>query len=185
VAQDDRRTPRPGPYRKPDRVDIVVVGPGEGGNAEFGALLEKLRKLAGLSRADAAAKLGLSAEYLRLIEAGKRTPALGQMPRFLDAYGAEGDVEVPQPDGSCMDLLVFLRPDDDPIFVEFRSRIREARRRGRRNLGGDMGWQGPAESGELVDERHAAELGAVVSLLTSADTGLLRRIRRMLEDELG
>ena len=185
MAQDDRRSQRPGRYRKPDRVDIVVVGPGEGGNAEFGALLEKLRKLAGLSRAGAAAKLGLSAEYVRLIEAGERTPALGQMPRFLDAYGAEGGVEVPQPDGSCIDLLVFLRSGDDPIFVEFRSRIREARRRGHRNLGGDMGWQGDAESRELVDERYAAELGAVVALLASADTGLLRRVRKMLEDELG
>jgi hypothetical protein len=32
----------------------------------------------------------LSAEYLRLIEVGKRTPALGQMRKFLDTYGADG-----------------------------------------------------------------------------------------------
>jgi transcriptional regulator with XRE-family HTH domain len=174
----------PGQQARWAPVDIVVVGPGEGGNAEFGALLEKLREIAGLSRADAASRLGLSAEYLRLIEAGKRTPALGQMPRFLDAYGAEGGVEVPQSDGSSVDLIVFLRPEDDPIFVEFSSRIREARRRGRRSLDDGVEWHGDAESTDQVDERRATELGAVVSLLASADTGLLRRVRRMLEIEL-
>ena len=84
-----------------------VVGPGEPDNSRFGELLEGLRWKAGLSRADAAAKLGLSSEYLRLIEVGKRTPALGQMRNLLDAYGAEGEVERISPQGYRQDLVVF------------------------------------------------------------------------------
>ena len=70
-----------------------TVGPGQPDNSRFGELLESLRWKAGLSRADAAAKLGLSSEYLRLIEIGKRTPALGQMRNLLYVYGAQGDVQ--------------------------------------------------------------------------------------------
>src|SRR4051794_36452633 len=105
----------------------MVVGPGESDNRRFGELLADLRRHAGLSRADAATKLGLSAEYLRLIEAGRRTPALGQMRAVLDAYGAEGAVEQVMPGGDRPDLVVFPPGRDEPEFVEFKSRIREAR----------------------------------------------------------
>ena len=91
---------------KPSPVPKWVVGRGEPDNSHFGKLLEDLRWKAGLSRADAATRLGLSPEYLRLIEAGKRTPALGQMRNLLDAYGAEGEVERISPQGYRQDLLI-------------------------------------------------------------------------------
>ena len=167
----------------------LVVGPGEPDNSRFGELLERLRRKAGLSRADAAAKLGLSSEYLRLIEVGKRTPALGQMRNLLGAYGAEGDVERISPEGYRQDLLVFdpLDGDDgDPVIIEFRitSRIREARRRA---LGGpadeDEDWQ--QATYERPAESRAAEIGLVVSLLTRADDNTLRKVRKLLEDKVG
>jgi transcriptional regulator with XRE-family HTH domain len=165
----------------------LVVGPGEPDNSRFGELLERLRRKAGVSRADAAAKLGLSSEYLRLIEVGKRTPALGQMRNLLGAYGAEGDVERISAQGYRQDLLVFdpLNGDDgDPVIVEFRSRIREARRRA---LGGpadeDEDWQ--QATYERPAESRAAEIGLVVSLLTRADDNTLRKVRKLLEDKVG
>jgi transcriptional regulator with XRE-family HTH domain len=186
VAEDEGGSDMPGPYRRPDYFDVVVaVGPGEPDNVEFGSLLRILRDHARMSRADAAAKLGLSVEYLRLIEAGKRTPALGQMRSFLEAYDAEGAVESVQPDGSVADLIVMNPETGDPSIVEFRSRIREARRRGRRDTGGGTAWRQDAHPADLADNRHAAELGAVVALLTRAGSDTLRKIRELLEDELG
>jgi transcriptional regulator with XRE-family HTH domain len=177
---------------RPPFVDLVV-GPGlESDNRRFGELLERLRWRAGLSRADAAAKLGLSAEYLRLIEVGKRTPALGQMRKFLDTYGADGGVEKVMPGGDRPDLIVFdpLHGDGgDPVIVEFTSRIREARRRA---LGGppdEEDWQEDLDSQRWVygspSASRASELGVVVSLLTRANDGTLRKIRDMLEREVG
>lgn len=172
---------------EPSPVVDLVVGPGKPDNSHFGELLERLRWKAGLSRADAAAKLGLSSEYLRLIEVGKRTPALGQMRNLVDAYGAEGEVESISPQGYRQDLAVFdpLHGDDgEPVFVEFSSRIREARRRA---LGGpadeDEGWQ--QATYERPAESRAAEIGLVVSLLTRADDNTLRKVRKLLEDKLG
>jgi transcriptional regulator with XRE-family HTH domain len=169
----------------------LVVGPGESDNSRFGELLERLRWKAGLSRADAAAKLGFSSEYLRLIEVGKRTPALGQMRNFLAAYGADGDVERVSPQGYRQDLLVFdpLHGDDgEPVTVEFKSRIREARRRA---LGGppdEEVWQQDLDQQPRIYDSpsasRAAELGAVVSLLTRADDSTLRKIRELLEDAI-
>lgn len=165
----------------------LVVGPGEPDNSHFGELLERLRWKAGLSRADAAAELGLSSEYLRLIEVGKRTPALGQMRNLLDAYGAEGEVERISPQGYRQDLVVFdpLNGDDgDPVIVEFKSRIREARRRA---LGGPADEDEDREqvTYERPDGSRAAEIGLVVSLLTRTDDKTLRTIRKLLEDEVG
>jgi transcriptional regulator with XRE-family HTH domain len=170
----------------------LVVGPGmDADNGRFGELLKRLRWKAGLSRADAAGKLGFSAEYLRLIEVGKRTPALGQMRNVLGVYGANGDVERISPDGYRQDLLVFdpLHGDDgDPVAIEFTSRIREARRRA---LGGPPDkedWQQDLDQQKRLYDRpsarRAAELGVVVSLLTRASDSTRRKIREMLEDEV-
>lgn len=171
----------------PSPVIDMLVGPGEADNARFGHLLENLRWNAHLSRADAAAKLGFSSEYLRLIETGKRTPALGQMRNFLAVYDAKGSVEQVRPDGYRQDLLLFdpLQGDDgEPYVIEFKSRIREARRTA---LGGP-----PDEDEDLQESVHerpsdsrAAELGQVVSLLTRADAKTLRKVRRLLEDHVG
>ena len=72
----------------------------------------------------------------------------------------------------------------EPVFVEFTSRIREARRRA---LGGppdeDEDWQQAAY--ERPAESRAAEIGLVVSLLTRADNNTLRKVRALLEDEVG
>lgn len=162
-----------------------VVGPGESrNNSRFGELLESLRWKAGLSRADAAAKLGLSSEYLRLIEVGKRTPALGQMRNLLDAYGAEGEVEKISPQGYRQDLVVIDPLNGDPVFVEFKSRIREARRRA---LGGttDEDEDQPHVTDGRPAEGRSAEIGVVVALLTRADDNTLREIRKLLEDRVG
>src|SRR4051794_7669648 len=169
---------------KPGPVDWVV-GPGERDNSRFGEFLKDLRRKAGLSRADAAAKLGLSSEYLRLIESGKRTPALGQMRNLLDAYGAKGEVQRKR--GCRHDLVIFdpLKGDDgDPVFVEFRSRIREARRRA---FGGptDEDEERQHATSERPDESRVAEIGLVVSLLTRADDNTLREVRKLLEDKGG
>ncbi len=167
----------------------MVVGPGAPDNRPFGQLLEGIRKHNGLSRADAAAKLGLSAEYVRLIEAGKRTPALGQMRVFLSAYGAEGAVEQVMPDGYRPDLVVLDPVGGQAYFVEFKSRIREARRSGRRDPVDPADWQEDVDPQEWVDDgpsaSRAAELGAVVSLLTQAGSDTIRKIRKLLENEVG
>ncbi|MGW0692806.1 helix-turn-helix domain-containing protein [Streptomyces sp. NPDC002738] len=164
----------------------MVVGPGEADNSHFGELLERLRWKAGLSRADAAAKLGFSSEYLRLIEVGKRTPALGQMRNLLSVYGAVGAVEEISPDGYRQDLLVFdpLDGDDgDPVIVEFTSRIREARRSA---LGGfpDDDEDPRQTAYERPTANRAAELGMVVSLVARADDATLRKIRKLLEERV-
>jgi transcriptional regulator with XRE-family HTH domain len=175
---------REGPFGEGAPVDMVV-GPGEADNKRFGELLERLRWKTGLSRSDAAAQLGFSGEYLRLIELGKRTPALGQMRKFLSVYGAKGGMEL-DPHGHRQDLILFdpINDDDrDPTFVEFKSRIREARRS---MLGGPPGdeddWD--QSGGEQPTESRASELGLVVSLLTRADGRTLRRIRELLEEEV-
>lgn len=183
--EDDARPPED--FQRPPYVDLVV-GPGmESDNRQFGELLERIRWKAGLSRAEAATKLGFSSEYLRLIEVGKRTPALGQMPRFLRAYGADAEIEEVMPSGDRPDLVVIDPLDGDAVIVEFKSRIREARRNA---LGGPP--EQDDEPGDLDLQVHgrpsasrARELGLVVSLLTRADDITLRKIRGLLEDEIG
>jgi hypothetical protein len=175
----------------------LVVGPGlESDNRRFGKLLERLRRRAGLSCADAAAKLGLSAEYLRLIEVGMRTPALGQMRKFLATYGADGEVEKVMPGGDRPDLVVFdpLDGDDgDPVLVEFnvefKSRIREARRSALSGPPEKENRQEDLDSQRRVygspSASRTSELGVVVSLLSRADDSTLRKIRDILEREVG
>jgi len=173
-------------FTRPPYLDMVV-GPGESDNARFGELLRRLRRNSGLSRADAATKLGFSTEYLRLIEAGRRTPALGQMARFLETYGAEGAVEATQPDGSRVDFAVFDPPGDDPLFIEFNSRIREARRSGHEEQGAVPGWDDEDDDewfGEGLSDGRAAEIGLIVTLLTRAEHDTLRKIRKLLEDQV-
>lgn len=158
---------RPSPYS-------WVVGPGSKDNVRFGKLLESLRWKAGLSRTEAAGKLGLSSEYLRLIEVGKRAPALGQMRKILDVYGADGEVEKVSPQGYRQDLIVLDPLDGEPVIVEFTSRIREARRKA---------LDGPLDADEdpAEPEHRAAVLGRIVMLLSQADDDTLRRVRGILE----
>lgn len=161
-----------------------VVGPGAPDNRPFGELLQDIRIHNERSRADVAAEVGLTAEYVRLIETGQRTPALGQMPALLQAYGADGAVEQEMPDGSKPDL-VLLDGEGDPHFIAFTSRIREARRRRQRERGLHRD-DDPEDSwdGTIVVEAHAAELGLVVLLLSRAAPETLQTVRQLLEAEL-
>lgn len=168
----------------------MVVGPGmSSGNRRFGALLARVREHAGLSRADAAATLGVSAEYLRLIELGRRTPALGQMRSFLNAYHANGEVGLLQPGGDRPDLILMDPLDDEPVLVEFKSRIREARRstvsspRGVADQQKDLDFLKPDHAGPSAS--RAADLGFVVSLLARADDSTIRKVRDLLQNEVG
>ena len=166
----------------------LAVGPGEPDNSRFGELLERLRLETGLSRADAAAKLGLSPEYLRLIEVGKRTPALGQMRNLLVRLRrAKVTSKGSRLRGYRQDLLVFDPLDGengDPVIVEFTSRIakHDERHSGvpptRMRVGNGATYERPVES-------RAAEVGLVVSLLIRADDNTLRKVRKLLEDKVG
>ena len=163
APHDDRRT--------------LVVGPGESGNEEFGSLLRALREFVRLSRIEAAARLGVSLEYLRLIEAGRRIPALGQMPRFLSEYHALGGTHIPQHDGSVADLILYLRPEE-PVFVEFRSRIREAR--GRPQTSNALPSLSAEHDADQRRNEHNAQLGEVVSMLAVVGPETVRKVRELL-----
>lgn len=185
----DQNLPERPPHEEPPPYDMVV-GPGmSSGNRRFGGLLARVREHAGLSRADAAATLGVSAEYLRLIELGRRTPALGQMRSFLDAYHANGAVGLLQPGGERPDLILMDPFDDEPVLVEFKSRIREARRsrvnssRGVADRQKDLDFLEPVH--EDPSASRAADLGFVVSLLVRADDSTIRKVRDWLQNEVG
>lgn len=129
----------------------LVVGPGEDDNKHFGEILERLRKRAELSRLEAANAIGVTSEYIRLIERGLRTPAVGQMPRIMGAYGIHGD-------------SIFFGEKSITVEgheVEFTSRIQEAR-------------------GKAEPNRYE-KIGRIVSLLSTTDEVTMNKIYRILE----
>jgi len=130
----------------------LVVGPNESGNEEFGKLLEDLRTRARMSRNAAAKLLGLSSEYLRLVEHGKRVPAQGQMPFILDIYGMN------------YRFLGDRRLQVGDYIVEFTSRIREAR-----------DATGASMMFDTTPTRNE-QIGRIVTLLGLADDETLRGI---------
>jgi transcriptional regulator with XRE-family HTH domain len=91
------------------------IGPGEDDNKAFGDWLRQLRHTAELSRTEAGNKLSFTADYVRLIEQGKRTPASENMSRIFEAY----EVIYEKPDSHIWHV-------DDKI-IAFTSRIIEAR----------------------------------------------------------
>ena len=110
------------------------------------------------------------------------------MRSFIEAYRADGAVGKLQPGGDTPDLIVLDPLNGEPVIVEFKSRIREARRisvRPRRSQAGRGGVNLPAQlgAGDAVD--RAVELGIVVSLLTQADDSMVREIRKLLEAHVG
>lgn len=170
-------------HEDPLNIDLVI-GPGhETDNRSFGRMLSEFRQLSGLSRASAAASLEVSGEYLRLLELGRRTPALGQMQTFIQLYGIKGEVGRLQPGGDRPDLILFPPHDDEPITVDFASRIREARRRGINLASEAEERRGALRSAEadLPSENRAVELGLIVSLLASADDQTLGEVYDLLE----
>jgi len=108
---------------------------------------------------------------------------------FLGAYGADGEVERVMPGGDRPDLLVIDPLNGDAVIVEFKSRIREARRSALGNPPGMVDRQEDLDIHTWVYDSpspsRAAELGVVVSLLTRADDSTIRQIREILEDEVG
>jgi len=139
----------------------LVVGPNEPDNLEFGRLLEEFRLKVDLTRRKAADILGVSSEYVRLIERGQRTPALGNMPTLMRMYSVNYSAHV---NGGLIDL-----GPSGQIFVEFTSRIRERR--------------DPNDPPVLRDNSSSNRtmlIGQVVSLCVSADTETLRQIYRTL-----
>lgn len=170
----------------PEFVDMEV-GPGrDSDNRRFGSFLADLRDRSGLSRAAAATALGVSPEYLRLIELGRRTPALGQMRGLLDTYQVEGAVGRLQPGGDRPDLFVLDPRSGDPVIVEFSSRIREAR--GNRHVpSSETLKQEDGLASESLDPsaNRATDLGHVVTLLARADARTIRKVQDLLQRELG
>lgn len=174
-------------HEDPPYIDLVI-GPGhEQDNRSFGRMLSEFRQLAGLSRASAAASLEVSAEYLRLIELGRRTPALGQMQAFIQLYGIKGEVGRLQPGGDRPDLILFPPHDDEPITIDFASRIREARRRGIDLASEAEGRRTAVRSAEAnsPSENRAVELGLILSLLASANDQTLGEVYDLLERSSG
>ena len=178
----DRYSSRQRPsHEEPPYIDMVVGPDRDNDNRRFGQMLADYRQEAGLSRDDAAAAMGISAEYLRLVELGRRTPAMGQMHAFLEVYGIEGAVGKLQPGGDRPDLILFPHGADEPVTLDFASRIRGARRRGTltgRGSASEPGAHSPAD----IDENRAIELGRLVARLATADIETLRKIYELLED---
>lgn len=169
---------------RPEFVDLVV-GPGQDkDNRKFGELLARIRQHAGRTRVEAAAELGLSAEYLRLIELGRRTPALGQMEKFLKAYQAEGDVMKLHPNGTRPDLLISDMYNKEPVVVEFKSRIREARRSEARSAEMEASLSGQWDYPESMEDDYSKDLRAAINLLLTAEHAAVIKVRKFLQSEV-
>jgi transcriptional regulator with XRE-family HTH domain len=93
----------------------LIVGPNEIDNLKFGGILHTFRIRNQLSKPKAAERIGVSPEYVRLIERGERTPALGTLLKILDIYGVSYERN-----GSQVVM-------DETVLVDFTSRIKNAR----------------------------------------------------------
>src|SRR4051794_36422070 len=78
--------------------------------------MHRLRDKAKLTQAEAADKIDLSSEYIRVIETGKRSPSLGVAQKMLHIYGVFYYID--------KNVMTF-----DTFTVKFTSRIQEARRK--------------------------------------------------------
>jgi transcriptional regulator with XRE-family HTH domain len=93
---------------------ILTVGPEEADNPAFGHILLSFRTRMNLTRSEAASRIGVTSEYVRMIEKGERSPALGMALKILDAY------EVPW---TLDESQVYF----ENVSAEFSGRIKEAR----------------------------------------------------------
>jgi transcriptional regulator with XRE-family HTH domain len=132
------------------------VGPNEPDNVPFGDLLKRFRVQKGLTRAQAADRLAVTSEYLRLIERGKRTPAFGTMPLIFGIY----DVHFIT-DGERYVI--------DEASIEFTSRIREGRQKTTTD-----------EQHILVTTNRARQIAEIVELLMTTDEATLRAVHNRL-----
>lgn len=142
------------------------VGPNESDNERLGELLRQLRvDTAGLTQVQAAERLHISSEYIRLFEKGQRVPPAGRFVVILDVY------EVPYE----------LHREKDHYAVSvgeyriaFTSRIREVRR------------STPKQARYLltqVDRQRKELLGEILVLATQADERTLFDIRNQLRGD--
>jgi transcriptional regulator with XRE-family HTH domain len=95
-------------------VVALIVGPDEPDNVKFGEILHALRSR---PRSVVAEELNVSSEYVRLIERGERSPALGTALKMLNLYSISYELDKFQ--------LTFQYRKH--YSVEFTSRIKEAR----------------------------------------------------------
>nr|WP_249404823.1 helix-turn-helix transcriptional regulator [Plantibacter sp. CFBP 8798] len=144
-------------------------------------MLCEFRELVGLSRSEAAGQLQMSAEYLRLIELGRRTPAMGQMNLFMSVYGINGELGKLQHDGNKPDLIFFPPLSDEPMTVDFASRIREARRPSRQRTRHALS---KAEAGQFhsdqISDSRAQAIAAIVALIRDVDNSTLANALEVL-----
>jgi transcriptional regulator with XRE-family HTH domain len=94
----------------------LTIGPNQIDNLSFGRILAVFRIKNNLTKPKAAERIGVSSEYIRLMERGERTPALGTVLKILDIYGVSYERK-PK----------FQVVIDGNISVKFTSRIKEAR----------------------------------------------------------
>lgn len=134
----------------------LVVGPDEKDNVMFGEMMAYFRQEARFTRATAADAFGLSPEYIRLIERGKRTPAAASLPKMLNVYGVDAVERV-------LDRLVVI----GDIHVEFTSRITEAR-------------GSASERSMPVRTRRSRKIGRIVERLIQADDETLDLVLELL-----
>jgi transcriptional regulator with XRE-family HTH domain len=94
---------------------FLTVGPDQIDNLSFGGILATFRIKNNLTKPKAAERIGVSSEYVRLMERGDRTPALGTLLKILDIYGISHERN-----GSQVVI-------DGNVSVEFTSRIKAGR----------------------------------------------------------
>ena len=123
--------------------------------------MRTLRDEVGFTRAQAASAIGISSEFIRVIERGERTPAAGTARIMLEEYGVEFNSY------SENDHYIFVIRGHK---IEFLSRIQESR-------------NDPAVT-RRVTSKHDELLGEVVRHLASADEAVLHYILYVLRKEV-
>lgn len=136
----------------------IVVGPREPDNKKFGAILEELRVKARFSRIEAAEVIGVTSEFIRLIEKGERIPAMASVSPLLTAYKIEHDIGV-------------RYVEFDRYSVEFTSRIQNSR------------YGKTSAIGKQVKKKRDEKMGQIIRLMVTASDSTLSDILVKLTGE--
>ena len=98
------------------------------GSAILGKIVNSYRIRSKKSRAEIAQLSGISVEYLRLIESGRRVPVREVLGRISSACGLENDVDIRWFYPELHSVLI-RDPDNNKYYqFKFVSRVKEARR---------------------------------------------------------
>jgi transcriptional regulator with XRE-family HTH domain len=130
----------------------IIVGANKDASSELAAQLTRLRVSLGWSRPQAATNLGVSTEYVRLIETASQSPSMGIVMKMLKMYGVEFKAE-----------HRYIRFEH--FAVEFTSRILNARTP-----------KGVAPIPQLSDPDRNTWVGRIVQLLVAADDDTVREV---------